>query len=135
MISWALWWTVVAVALCVILIGVYFLMRLRTLFSRRGSFHVAVREEGSERWVTGVAVFKPFELNWYSTHSLSPYPQIQWKRGELDFTVSPATDSEIQVVRIQQGERSWSLATTPLAVSGIVSWIDSAPPVEEPELF
>ncbi|USR79723.1 DUF2550 family protein [Arcanobacterium pinnipediorum] len=132
---WALWWTIVIVALCVILLGAYWLIRLRILFTRRGSFQMAVQKEGDEHWTTGIGVFKPFELSWYSTHSLSPYPQIQWRRGELDFTVKPANGSEIQVVRIVQGQNVWSLATTPLAVSGIVSWVDSAPPVEEPELF
>lgn len=132
---WLLWWAIVITALIVIVVGLYSLLRLRILFSRSGSFHVAVREGGQERWQTGVAVFQPFQLNWFSTHSLSPYPNIQWKRGELDFQVMPPSGDGIQVVHITRGAEEWSLATTPLAVSGIVSWIDSAPPVERPELF
>ncbi|SDU77582.1 DUF2550 family protein [Arcanobacterium phocae] len=129
-----MWWAIVAIAVFIIIVGIYSLIRLRILFSRNGSFHVALRQANQERWQTGVAVFEPFQLNWYSTHSLSPWPNVQWKRGELDFKVMPAS-GDIQVVHITRGDQSWSLATTPLAVSGIVSWIDSAPPVEEPELF
>ncbi|QJC21375.1 DUF2550 family protein [Arcanobacterium buesumense] len=135
MIPGFLWWSLVIVASVIIVVGIYALIRLRILFSRSGSFHVALREPGQDRWQTGVAVFKPFELAWYSTRSLRPGPNVVWRRGELDFAVEPASGDEIQVVRITRAQRTWTLATTPSAVSGIVSWIDSAPPVEEPELF
>ncbi|MFY9263731.1 MAG: DUF2550 family protein [Actinomycetaceae bacterium] len=131
----ALW---IAIIILVVVIGLalaaFALFRLRMLYSRSGSFEVSLRDGDDSRWQTGIGVFTPHRLEWYRVQCIRTSPNFVWTRGAVDFKVLPQKD-DVQVVRLTQGERVWHLATTPLAVSGIVSWIDSAPPVEEPTLY
>lgn len=129
-------WLILAILLGIALvIATIYLVRLRLLYSSAGSFEVAVREEGSERWRTGIALFRPQEISWFDTRGIGPKAKHSWSRSGLDFEISPSTGGDVQVVKLIQNDNVMYLATTTGAVSGIVSWMDSAPPVEEPELF
>lgn len=121
-------------ALVVIAVAVYALVRLRLLFTRAGSFEAALRVEGEQRWVTGMGVFTNRSLNWFKTRSLSHRPTISWARGNLEIKVHPVA-GEFQTATLRLGGSEWTMAATPVAISAIVSWIDSLPPVEEPPLF
>lgn len=129
-------WHVVAILLGIALIlAIIYIVRLRLLYNRAGSFEVAVRKEGSDRWRTGIALFRPQQILWYDTRGIRMRANHTWSRDGLDFEISPSTGGDVQVVKLIQHGNAMYLATTTGAVSGIVSWMDSAPPIEEPELF
>ncbi len=129
------WIALNIVALISIIAAVFYIYRLRQLFSRTGAFEVALRSETDGRWRTGICVFTQDSLNWYATRSLRLRPSVRVSRAGLDLKIEPPQSPDLQIVRLTNRQDTVELGTSPLAVSAIVSWSDSAPPVEEPTLF
>ncbi|MGV9182052.1 DUF2550 family protein [Arcanobacterium canis] len=125
---------VIVIAILLVGIGIlgFYVWRLRRVLSRRGSFQAVVRQSGHERWHRGVAVFERFQIDWYPSRSLRFAASQTWKRSDIELEVHPETTSDLQVVKFETPRGTWYMASTPVAVAAIVSWMDAAPPVEEP---
>lgn len=122
--------TIVLVVGVVLLLG--YVIRLRRLMSRRGSFLVSVIQRDQERWTRGIAIFTRESLDWYPTRSIYTRPKFRWKRDEIDFDFTAPSDPDLQIMTLTTPDGEWKLASDPIAVAAIVSWLDSAPPVAEP---
>lgn len=125
----------IVIGSAVVLMGIYALIRLRLLFTRSGSFEAAVRVEGEQHWATGIGVFLPHRLNWFKTRAFNHQPNMTWPRDSVTIKVGKVGEDNVQVATLSSAGKQWEVAAEPVAISAIVSWIDSLPPVEEPPLF
>ena len=131
--------TALLVVLGLLLVGlvVAFLLRRRFLLSGLGAVTMWLRPVGSAHWAVGVAWYSGNDLLWYRGLSLSVRPTQRLCRGE--FAVEgrrraggadlplPA-ESVVLTCRTAAGPQE--LAMDPSTVTGFLSWIESAPPVD-----
>lgn len=131
--------TVLLVVGAVLLVAVVatFLLRRRFLLSGLGAVTMWLRPVGSPRWSVGVAWYSGNELNWYRALSLSVRPNQRLCRSEFhvegrrrptaDDSALP-TDSQVLICRTGAGPQELAMDTS--TVTGFLSWIESAPPVD-----
>ncbi|WP_128772545.1 DUF2550 family protein [Actinomyces oricola] len=127
------WWIVVfGVVLVLVAAGIVFLVRLRVLAGRLGSFECALREAGRSRWTSGVAEFGSDSLQWYRLVSLSPWPKHVWSRIALEVGQATRRSERGRVMEVtcQIGETSFELAMLEESHSALVSWAESAAPTQ-----
>ena len=80
MMGHPVWTAAGALALVVlVLIGV-FIVRLRRLAGRVGSFECALRRPGRSRWMSGIATFGGDSVEWTRLVSLSVRPRYRLAR-------------------------------------------------------
>ena len=131
--------TVLLVLLGVVLIvlAVAFLLRRRFLLSGLGAVTMWLRPPGAPRWAVGVAWYSGETLLWYRALSLSVRPhrrlcrsqfQIDARRTPTRQDLSLPADSVILTCRTGAGPQE--LAMDASTVTGFLSWIESAPPVD-----
>ncbi|GAA1398261.1 DUF2550 domain-containing protein [Luteococcus peritonei] len=123
------------------LLGLY--LRRRWLSTKGGVFDCALRlhESGpGTGWATGVCRYEGERLEWYRTFSLSVGPRLVLERDETSSLGrrGPAEAeavvlfSEDQILRLQHRAggrtRIWELAMHPASVTGLMSWLEAAPP-------
>lgn len=135
-------WSGVGLVLLVVLPLVGLFVRRRWLTQRGAVFDCALHlEDGRRRgWALGLARYDSVELLWYRTFSLSVRPRLVLLR---DRTTSlgqrAASDGEAgamftgdRVVKIRsmvRGQpRTYELAMSPGAMTGLMSWLEAAPP-------
>ncbi|MGO4955832.1 DUF2550 domain-containing protein [Luteococcus sp. Sow4_B9] len=132
--------TVVALLLLVFLLPIAGLYgRRRWLSSRGGVFDCALKLR-SGNWATGVARYEGNELQWFRIFSLRMSPTVTLTRDDTssigrrspdpDEAVVLFSDDEIMQVRSTDGGRAqtWELAMHPASVTGLMSWLEAAPP-------
>ncbi|WP_103063909.1 DUF2550 family protein [Actinomyces qiguomingii] len=130
------WEVVVAVALVVIALTGGFLLRLRLLAGRVGSFECALRPHGSTRWISGIAVFGDDDLEWHRLVSFGLRRRRRFRRDHLDLGPVHHRGQGGHVVDVPcryRGER-FELAMVEDSHSALVAWIESAAP-SQPALF
>ena len=131
--------TVVLVLAGVLLVGLVaaFLLRRRFLLSGLGAVTMWLRAPGAPRWSVGVAWYSGETLLWYRALSLSVRPhrrlcrsqfRIDARRTPTRQDLSLPADSVILTCRTGAGPQE--LAMDSSTVTGFLSWIESAPPVD-----
>jgi hypothetical protein len=131
--------TAVLVLVGLLLVGLVaaFLLRRRFLLSGLGAVTMWLRPPGTPRWAVGVAWYSGDTLLWYRALSLSVRPNRRMYRSEfrIDARRRPtredlALPAESVVLTCRTGAGPQELAMDASTVTGFLSWIESAPPVD-----
>lgn len=121
----------------VLCVGLLAWRRVRLI--RRGGVAVALRvrpDRPSSRWYLGVARYHGEEFAWYRATGLRTGPDTILRRGDLAI-VSRRTPSgseaytmpfEATVLRCRGRDGDLELAMATGALTGFLSWLESAPP-------
>ena len=131
--------TVVLVLVGLLLVGLVaaFLLRRRFLLSGLGAVTMWLRSPGAARWAVGVAWYSGETLLWYRALSLSVRPnrrmcrsqfQVDARRTPTRQDLSLPSDSVILTCRTGVGPQELAMDTS--TVTGFLSWVESAPPVD-----
>jgi hypothetical protein len=127
----------VLVGLLVVALVAAFLLRRRFLLSGLGAVTMWLRPAGVPRWAVGVAWYSGDMLLWYRALSLSVRPnqrlcraefQVDARRRPTREDVALPADSVVLTCRTGAGPQE--LAMDLSTVTGFLSWIESAPPVD-----
>jgi hypothetical protein len=116
----------------------------REYFVRRGGMFELYLRLGTlvegRGWAPGFALFVGDEVRWYRMFSFSPRPRRVLKRSELQVAARRSPNVSEQVVvppdwvilrcMPQPGRTGMlvEIAMSPLAATGFLSWLESAPP-------
>ena len=119
------------------LVIIFLVVRLRRLYRRVGSFDCSLKTEKKPHWRSGVAVFGARYITWYRTVALSRKPEYSWARERLRVLEQRRQDtaSGTLIVKFEHNGQHFSLATTDSSFQAVVSWMDAAPPSEEPTSY
>ena len=121
--------TVLALALLVLL-ALLFVVRLRSVAGRLGSFECAWRPSHTTRWSSGVSMFTNDALRWYRLMSLAPSPARIWARGYLEMGPARRRGAGSKVVEVPctSGDVVFELAMHEDSHSALVAWLESTAP-------
>lgn len=140
------WWNVVSVlGSLVLLIALSLIMlalRQRWLNRMGGNFECSLRlrvTTPGAGWVLGVCRYSEGILEWFRFFSYSPRPRLVFARSELrvletrdpDPIEAVALSSDQTVVRVAvpgQPDQFWELAMSAESLTGLLSWLEAAPP-------
>jgi hypothetical protein len=140
------WLNIVQIlGLCVALIAFSLLLlavRQRWLNRLGGNFECSVRlrvTTPGAGWVLGVCRYGEGILEWFRFFSYSPRPRLTFQRSELrvvetrdpDPVEAVALSSDQMVVRVEapgQPGQFWELAMSSESLTGLLSWLEAAPP-------
>lgn len=140
---------ILLVLLAVILVGLA--VRRRWLARNGGTFECSMRRSGqnldatdtttpSTGWVLGVARYSGDYLEWFRFFSLAWWPKYSFRRSEVSIlehrvptaaeAVALYADQEIVSVSAGSGDEleHRDLAMTPESLTGMLSWLEAAPP-------
>ncbi|AWE42883.1 MULTISPECIES: DUF2550 family protein [unclassified Actinobaculum] len=120
----------VAAVLFIVVYGAM-VIRLRMLLKRVGTFQCSLRV-GPGAWRTGVMMFRPDALLWFATRSLRPQARYVIARSALRLSGHSTVGDDIIIADLSVGGATLQAAMSSASLAGLVSWLDSAPPVEEP---
>jgi hypothetical protein len=128
------------VAVLVVLVALAALALRRRFITRRGgTFDCSLRLRPSgvgKGWVLGVGRYAGDTIEWYRVFSYATRPRKVFGRRELEIvdrrqpegTEALALLSGAVVVRCRDGEGFVDLAMSNDALTGFLSWLESAPP-------
>ncbi|MGM1061774.1 DUF2550 domain-containing protein [Saccharothrix sp. Mg75] len=130
---------VVGVVLFVAVVVLAYSAWRRVRLLRAGGVHVALRsrlEETGRGWHLGVGHYRGDEFVWYRVLSLSPGPDVIISRDgfEIDDRREPsppeayAMPAGAVVLRCRGAKGEVEIAMGPDALTGFLSWLESAPP-------
>ena len=131
--------TAVLVVLAVLVVALLaaFLLRRRFLLSGLGAVTMWLRAPGAPRWSVGVAWYSGNDLLWYRALSLSVRPNRRLCRSQfqVDARRRPTAADlslphETVILTCRTGAGPQELAMDLSTVTGFLSWIESAPPVD-----
>ena len=130
------WTAAGAAALVVLVLTGVFIVRLRYLAGRVGSFECALQRPGGMAWTSGLALFTDNSLRWYRLVSVSPRPAAHWAREtiELGQAVRRFEDGKVLEVPCTIAGQRYKLAMHEASHSALVAWMESAAPTQ-PSLF
>ncbi|WP_194291320.1 DUF2550 domain-containing protein [Cumulibacter manganitolerans] len=130
-------WLIVLVALVVIAVGT-FLYRRRRILILRGAIEMSVHRGRGLRggWVLGVARFTDEHLEWYRLTSFRAGPSLRISRRDTEISARHEPDErdavwmppESVVLHLQTTSGEQIVAVRKSAVTGLLSWWESAPP-------
>jgi hypothetical protein len=127
----------VLVGVLVVALVVAFSLRRRFLLSGLGAVTMWLRPAGAARWSVGVAWYAGDELLWYRGLSLSVRPNQRLCRSEFQVDARRRANpgdlslpAESVVLTCRTGAGPQELAMDLSTVTGFLSWIESAPPVD-----
>jgi hypothetical protein len=127
----------VLAGLLVVALVAAFLLRRRFLLSGLGAVTMWLRPAGTPRWSVGVAWYSGDTLLWYRALSLSVRPNKRLCRSEFHVEGRrPATRDDLAlpaesvVLTCRTGAGPQELAMDLSTVTGFLSWIESAPPID-----
>jgi Protein of unknown function (DUF2550) len=120
-------------------LGIGLLAWRRVRLVRRGGVDVALRSQPdyeTSRWYFGVARYHGEEFAWYRVASLRSGPDTVVRRSGLTIVARRAPSgseayampSGAVVLRCRGRDGELELAMTPDALTGFLSWLESAPP-------
>ncbi len=130
--------SVLLIALSLILLA----LRQRWLNRMGGNFECSLRlrvTTPGAGWVLGVCRYSEGILEWFRFFSYSPKPRLVFARSELrvletrdpDPIEAVALSSDQTVVRVAvpgQPDQFWELAMSAESLTGLLSWLEAAPP-------
>ena len=131
--------TVVLVLLGLLVVALLaaFQLRRRFLLSGLGAVTMWLRPAGSPRWSVGVAWYSGDSLLWYRALSLSVRPNQRLCRSEFQVDARRRANpgdlslpAESVVLTCRTGAGPQELAMDLSTVTGFLSWIESAPPID-----
>ncbi|MDO4258942.1 MAG: DUF2550 family protein [Actinomycetaceae bacterium] len=106
-------------------------IRARRLSNAFGSFRCWSRPDTNSGWTSGVGLYGTEELRWFRLISFSNRPVYSFPRRGLE--VSPplqrSTDGKVIEVRLASGDQRLEIAIDAQTYNGLVSWVESGPPV------
>ncbi|MCL1838009.1 MAG: DUF2550 domain-containing protein [Propionibacteriaceae bacterium] len=136
----------VIVAICIIVpVGWLFLKR-RWLARKGGLFDCCLRlpDSGSGKgWVLGVARYNGQYLEWFRIFAITFRPRKVFDRAAVEAKTQrdPEADesgllmSGQRIIMLRRVDgREWELAMSQESITGLLSWLHAAPPVEAPGL-
>lgn len=140
--DWLVVTEIVALALVVLLVLpiLWLIARRRWLAREGGLFDCSLRlttTTPSTGWVLGVARYGGENLEWFRSFSLSLRPRMVFPRGGTRAGAQRTPDAiesvllydEQRIIRLELDQgRSWELAMRPESLTGLLSWLESAPP-------
>jgi len=134
--------------LLVLLYGLSLVVRRRWITRDGGTFELSHRvrsgteaDRGSGRgWVLGLGRYSGGTLEFFRIFSLSPRPLRVLERGDLTYDGQrEARGAEAHslyaghvVVSCRSSTEEFELAMAPEAVTGFLSWMEAAPPGQQP---
>lgn len=131
---------VLVIAFLVVVIPILWLYLRRRWLSRQGGMFDCSLLVG-RRWVIGVARYSGEYLQWFRIFSLSLRPRISYRRTSTQaLETRELTEAEVddlyagmRVVRLEatmdfEGPDTWELAMPAESVTGLLSWLEAAPP-------
>ena len=142
---------VVLVALAVFLLAV----RRRWLARQGGAFECSARlrlanpdsAPTTKGWALGVARYNGEMLEWFRFFSYAFRPRFSFRRAEVR-VVDHRDPDPIEAMALYQGQRvvtlaapqqvadtRWELAMDPESITGLLSWLESAPPGLAPSQY
>jgi hypothetical protein len=131
--------TVLLVLVGVLLVGLVaaFLLRRRFLLSGLGAVTMWLRPPGAARWAVGVAWYSGETLLWYRALSLGVRPNRRLCRSEFQVDARRCPTGadlplpvESVILTCRTGAGPQELAMDSSTVTGFLSWIESAPPID-----
>jgi hypothetical protein len=126
-------------ALALILVAVYLVVRRRLLARYGGTFDLSVRVRShrpGRGWVLGVGRYNSDALEWFRIFSLSLRPAHTYSRRRLEVgrrrTAQGAEEyalyDDAVVVECRYAGELVELAMTEAALTGLLAWLEAAPP-------
>ncbi len=140
------WWGVgeALVAMVVLLVVALVLLALRRRYLARqgGTFECSLRLNTStpgSGWVLGVGRYNAGTLEWFRFFSYAWRPRKSFPRPEVRVLETRDPDpveavslyAEQRIVRLElvsEAGTEWSLALSPDSLTGLLSWLEAAPP-------
>lgn len=116
-----------------------FAVRRRLLGRSGGTFDISINRGSAhlpKGWTIGVGRYGDHHLEWFRVFSLSPRPRYRFERGSLRVHGRRAPEGK-EVFALHSGHviaRCDSevgveqIALSPRALTGLLSWLESAPP-------
>ena len=128
----SVWTAVGAAALVVLVLTGVFIVRLRYLAGRVGSFECALRRPGRTRWTSGIATFGGESVEWIRLVSLSVRPRYHFERAgiELGKARHRGVDGHIVDVECTYRGEHFDLAMIEDSHSAMVAWLEAAAPTQ-----
>jgi hypothetical protein len=127
----------VVLAVLVVALVAAFLLRRHFLLSGLGAVTMWLRAPGAPRWAVGVAWYSGNDLLWYRALSLSVRPNRRLCRSQFQVDARRRPTSadlslphETVILTCRTGAGPQELAMDLSTVTGFLSWIESAPPVD-----
>jgi len=133
--------TVALTLVVLLLLPVAFLgIRRRWLSRQGGLFDCSVRlstKTPGTGWVLGVARYSGDNLEWFRAFSIAVRPRLIFPRSqaragqqrEPDSIESVLLYGDQRIVRMEVADgSSWELAMSVASLTGLLSWLESAPP-------
>jgi hypothetical protein len=132
-----------AVAICIAAILTLLAGRRRWLARLGGTFECSLRlrtKTPGSGWVLGLARYNDEILEWFRFFSFALRPRKTFERQHLrvldyrqpDPVEAVSLYADQRVVRIEVGEppdtEEWDLAMSPGSLTGLLSWLEAAPP-------
>lgn len=141
------WFEVIAIivaAIAVVLLPVAWIIARRRWLNRRGGlFECSVRLRTTTPgtgWVLGVARYREERLEWFPAFSVSMRPRLVFRRPMTRAAGQRPPDQyealllmeDQRVIRLDSGGgENWELSMTTDALTGLLSWLESAPPGQQ----
>ena len=127
------------VALALVLVAVYLVVRRRLLARYGGTFDLSVRvrsQRPGRGWVLGVGRYNNDALEWFRIFSLSLRPAQTYRRNNLEVgqrrnaqgAEEYALYDDAIVVECFYSDQPVELAMTEAALTGLLAWLEAAPP-------
>lgn len=141
-IDWLLVTELIAVALIVLLLlPILWLIARRRWLSRQGglfdcSLRLSTTTPGTG-WVLGVARYSGERLEWFRAFSLSLRPRLVFRRNETwagaqrrpDAIEAVLLYADQRIIRLETAAGgSWEVAMVEESLTGLLSWLEAAPP-------
>lgn len=138
-------WGLAGLAFVIVALVCAFLIRRRWLSRRGGLFECSVRLRPSTPgtgWVLGVARYSGERLEWYPIFNLSFRPWLTFVRARTRASAQRQPDAveavdlydHSRIVRLDtvgadaDNRGGYELALPPHALTGLLSWLEAAPP-------
>ncbi|HQZ00448.1 MAG TPA: DUF2550 domain-containing protein [Propionicimonas sp.] len=114
--------------------------RRRGLARQGGLFECSLRlstKTPGTGWVLGVARYRGDNLEWYRSFSLSLRPRLVFPRSQTHAGAQREPDpiesvllyDDQRIMRMELADASsWELAMSVASLTGLLSWLESAPP-------
>lgn len=115
-------------------------LRRRWLSRKGGMFDCSLRlipdSTPGAGWALGVARYEGESLQWFRSFSLALRPRLEFIRGDLRVGAQrnpePAETVVLQgdqrVVEVVMRNRHWELSMSSDSLTGLLSWLEAAPP-------
>lgn len=137
---WAIVLDIIGICLLVlVLVAIYLVSRRRWLSRNGGTFDLSVRvrsERAGRGWVLGIGRYRGDDLEWFRIFTLSVRPKRRFNRQLLTIEERRRPEGveefalydDAVVIACRYAGEPVELALTANALTGLLAWLESAPP-------